>query len=312
MYLTQCRDETRPVISTRELEPSIVWWVRSCSRYGDIKRWRLRVDSIQHLQTQISRYQTFIQARNVRPYSEDFCDGGYQYPDACRPKENRYAIRSARCLSLRPQCVDLIVKIQSSLGNLAWGFPGSFWDVCHTVLRNGSLGFLVRRKAWSTSRQRTLIVTIHLSRVCWFSCNSYDAGIQTFDTADVYSNGISETILGKAIKKYNFPRDEIVVMTKFCGVVARTPGEIYYPGMVNHEEYGYVNQMGSSRKVSDTQLGCTENTYIYCSQHVFAAVKHSLERLQLDYIDVLQCHRFDPWTPIEETVCYCLVSCSYG
>ena len=79
----------------------------------------------------------------------------------------------------------------------------------------------------------------------------------------MYSNGISETILGKAIKKYNFPRDEIVVMTKFCGVVARTPGEIYYPGLVNHEEYGYVNQMGSSRKVSDTSWDALKTlTYI--------------------------------------------------
>jgi aryl-alcohol dehydrogenase-like predicted oxidoreductase len=43
---------------------------------------------------------------------------------------------------------------------------------------------------------------------------AYDAGIQTFDTANVYSGGLSETILGKAIKKYNLPRDEIVVMTK--------------------------------------------------------------------------------------------------
>jgi aryl-alcohol dehydrogenase-like predicted oxidoreductase len=43
---------------------------------------------------------------------------------------------------------------------------------------------------------------------------AYDAGIQTFDTADVYSNGLSEVILGKAIKKFNLPRDEIVVMTK--------------------------------------------------------------------------------------------------
>ena len=44
----------------------------------------------------------------------------------------------------------------------------------------------------------------------------YDAGIQTFDTANVYSNGSSEVILGKAIKKFNLPRDEIVVMTKVC------------------------------------------------------------------------------------------------
>ncbi|KAG8909134.1 hypothetical protein FRC00_010679, partial [Tulasnella sp. 408] len=43
---------------------------------------------------------------------------------------------------------------------------------------------------------------------------AYDLGINTFDTADIYSNGESERILGKAIKKYNLPRDEIVVMTK--------------------------------------------------------------------------------------------------
>jgi aryl-alcohol dehydrogenase-like predicted oxidoreductase len=45
---------------------------------------------------------------------------------------------------------------------------------------------------------------------------AYDAGINTFDTANVYSNGLSEVILGKAIKKWNLPRDEIVVMTKVC------------------------------------------------------------------------------------------------
>lgn len=43
---------------------------------------------------------------------------------------------------------------------------------------------------------------------------SYDLGIQTFDTANVYSNGLSEVVLGKAIKQHNLPRDEIVVMTK--------------------------------------------------------------------------------------------------
>lgn len=78
--------------------------------------------------------------------------------------------------------------------------------------------------------------------------SSYDAGVQTFDTANVYSNGLSEIILGKAIKKYNFPRDEIVVMTKLFATVARTPGE-FYIGEKNPEEYGYVNQRGLSRKV---------------------------------------------------------------
>ncbi len=98
-------------------------------------------------------------------------------------------------------------------------------------------------------------------------------GIQTFDTANIYSNGASEIILGKAIKQFNLPREEIVVMTKVCGyspnevirstdrtydtlflsseqlagVVGRTPGEIYYPGS-NMEENGYVNQYGLSRK----------------------------------------------------------------
>jgi len=113
---------------------------------------------------------------------------------------------------------------------------------------------------------------------------AYDAGIQTFDTADVYSNGLSEIILGKAIKQLNLPRDEIVVMTKLYNVVAREFGTNLIIAGVNPEEIGYVNQRGLSRK------------------HIFQAVKHSLERLQLDYVDVLQCHRFDNNTPIEETM----------
>ncbi|KAJ7905613.1 NADP-dependent oxidoreductase domain-containing protein [Mycena olivaceomarginata] len=92
---------------------------------------------------------------------------------------------------------------------------------------------------------------------------AYDAGINAFDTANVYSNGLSEVILGKAIKQFDLPRDEIVVLTKLYFVVGREP------------------------KVSF---------------HIFDSVKHSLERLQLDYIDVLQCHRFDNDTPIEETM----------
>jgi aryl-alcohol dehydrogenase-like predicted oxidoreductase len=52
---------------------------------------------------------------------------------------------------------------------------------------------------------------------------SYEAGIQTFDTADMYSNGESERVLGKAAKQPNLPRDKIVVMTKvFKLIVAQT------------------------------------------------------------------------------------------
>ncbi|KAK0203289.1 NADP-dependent oxidoreductase domain-containing protein [Desarmillaria ectypa] len=112
---------------------------------------------------------------------------------------------------------------------------------------------------------------------------AYDAGINAFDTANVYSNGLSEIILGEAIKKYKFPRDKIVVLTKVFGVVANEPGPNLFGDPIS-DSVGYVNQHGLSRK------------------HIFESVKHSLERLQLDYIDVLQCHRFDYDTPISETM----------
>ncbi|KAJ6512582.1 Aldo/keto reductase [Mycena sanguinolenta] len=114
---------------------------------------------------------------------------------------------------------------------------------------------------------------------------AYEAGIQTFDTANIYSNGMSEVVLGNAIKKLQLPREEIVVMTKVHGAVGKTVGtnslELYLAGPDN---VGYANQHGLSRK------------------HIFDSVQASLKRLQLDYIDVLQCHRFDPDTPIEETM----------
>ncbi|KAH9991263.1 NADP-dependent oxidoreductase domain-containing protein [Russula vinacea] len=104
---------------------------------------------------------------------------------------------------------------------------------------------------------------------------AYENGIQTFDTANVYSNGASEIILGKAIKELDLPREEIVVLTK------PQAGERLW-GSKDADSLGYVNQYGHSRK------------------HIFDAVQHSLNRLQLDYIDVLQCHRFDNETPVEE------------
>ncbi|KIK00144.1 hypothetical protein K443DRAFT_679415 [Laccaria amethystina LaAM-08-1] len=112
---------------------------------------------------------------------------------------------------------------------------------------------------------------------------AYDAGINTFDTANVYSNGLSEITLGKAIKLLNLPRDEIVVMTKVYFTVGGNINTPFLKGNAQ-DELGYVNQHGLSRK------------------HIFESVKHSLERLQLDYVDVLQCHRFDIDTPIEETM----------
>ncbi|KAJ3560186.1 hypothetical protein NP233_g11002 [Leucocoprinus birnbaumii] len=111
---------------------------------------------------------------------------------------------------------------------------------------------------------------------------AYDYGINTFDTANAYSNGLSEVVLGKAIKELQLPREEIVILTKLFFPVGKEPGTVTFGADVDKNKY--VNQSGLSRK------------------HIFDSVRRSLDRLQLDYIDVLQCHRFDPETPIEETM----------
>ncbi|KAH8550893.1 NADP-dependent oxidoreductase domain-containing protein [Umbelopsis sp. PMI_123] len=116
---------------------------------------------------------------------------------------------------------------------------------------------------------------------------AYDAGINFFDTADVYSHGVSELILGKAIKHYNLPRGKIVVATKVFFLCAEDNVTIESYGKDQdwiEQEAGYVNGNGLSRK------------------HIFDSVDASLRRLQLDYIDLLQIHRFDPNTPVEETM----------
>ncbi|KAL7409784.1 aryl-alcohol dehydrogenase [Mrakia frigida] len=103
---------------------------------------------------------------------------------------------------------------------------------------------------------------------------AYDAGITTWDTANLYSFGESERVVGKAIKKYNIPRESLVILTKVYFAVEKPLGQ----------SGGLPNQHGLSRK------------------HIFASVDASLDRLGLDYIDLLQCHRFDYDTPIEETM----------
>jgi len=114
---------------------------------------------------------------------------------------------------------------------------------------------------------------------------AYDMGLNTWDTANVYSNGASEIIVGKAIKKYNIPRHKVVVMTKCFGAVGE---EMAVRGMNWPKEIAgskdYVNNMGLSR------------------QAIFNAVDASLKRMDLEYIDLLQIHRFDSSTPVEETM----------
>jgi len=93
------------------------------------------------------------------------------------------------------------------------------------------------------------------------------AGINFFDTADMYSLGASEEVLGRALKDFGPARDKIVIATK-----------VYYP--VGDDP----NQRGLSRK------------------HIMHAIDASLRRLGTDYVDLYQIHRFDVETPIEETL----------
>ncbi|MDQ2859261.1 MAG: aldo/keto reductase [Pseudomonadota bacterium] len=93
-----------------------------------------------------------------------------------------------------------------------------------------------------------------------------EAGINFFDTADMYSVGESERVTGKALKHYA-RRDEVVIATKVFNPMGEGP-----------------NDRGLSRK------------------HILAAIDASLSRLNVDYVDLYQIHRFDPDTPIEETL----------
>ncbi|GAA5809731.1 hypothetical protein MFLAVUS_003144 [Mucor flavus] len=111
---------------------------------------------------------------------------------------------------------------------------------------------------------------------------AYEAGINFFDTADVYSNGESERILGKAIKKFNMPRSRIVVATKaFYAVDDKLGNNTFAVKVADHPEY--------------------ENAYGLSRKHIFDAVDASMKRLDVNYIDLYQIHRFDRNTPVEET-----------
>ena len=100
-----------------------------------------------------------------------------------------------------------------------------------------------------------------------FFKQALDAGINFFDTADMYSNGASEEVTGRALKKLGIRREEIVIATKVYNPTGETP-----------------NERGTSKK------------------HVRHAIDASLRRLGLDYVDLYQIHRFDAATPMEETL----------
>ncbi|KAK6362663.1 hypothetical protein TWF730_000118 [Orbilia blumenaviensis] len=99
---------------------------------------------------------------------------------------------------------------------------------------------------------------------------AYDCGINFFDCAEGYAGGESERVMGEAIKKFGWKRNDLVISTKI------------YWGEANGEMP--VNNAGLSRK------------------HIIEGVDLSLKRLQLDYVDLIYAHRPDRNTPIEETV----------
>ncbi|ESK95250.1 aldo keto reductase [Moniliophthora roreri MCA 2997] len=114
---------------------------------------------------------------------------------------------------------------------------------------------------------------------------AWDRGINTFDTANMYSNGESERIIGKFIEKYNIPRNQLVILTKCFFHVAPKPSEHTPLKMAElNQQRQYVNQGGLSRAA------------------IFNQVEASLQRLNTTYIDLLQIHRRDPETPAEETM----------
>jgi aryl-alcohol dehydrogenase-like predicted oxidoreductase len=98
-----------------------------------------------------------------------------------------------------------------------------------------------------------------------FFRRALELGINFFDTADAYSEGASETVVGKAVRQFS-RREEVVIATKFFGPTGKG-----------------ANERGASRK------------------HIMSAIDASLHRLGTDYIDLYQLHRWDYDTPFEET-----------
>ena len=100
-----------------------------------------------------------------------------------------------------------------------------------------------------------------------FIARALELDINFFDTADVYSSGESEAVLGRALQAANATRHNLVIATKVHGAMSADP-----------------NDRGLSR------------------QHIMRSIDASLTRLGTEYVDLYQIHRFDPRTPIEETM----------
>jgi 1-deoxyxylulose-5-phosphate synthase len=100
-----------------------------------------------------------------------------------------------------------------------------------------------------------------------FFRQAVDAGINFFDTADMYSKGQSEIVTGRALRNLGLKREQLVIATK-----------VYYP------------------------MGDTPNERGTSKKHIRHSIDASLKRLNLDYVDLYQIHRYDSDTPMEETL----------
>ena len=100
---------------------------------------------------------------------------------------------------------------------------------------------------------------------------AFDAGVNFFDNAEVYALGKSETVMGEAFKALNWPRLNYIVSTKFFWGLSRDGNTVNRKDTLNRK-------------------------------YLMQAIDGSLQRMGLDFIDLVYCHRPDPHTPIEETV----------
>ena len=135
--------------------------------------------------------------------------------------------------------------------------------------RLGTLGLRVSRlclgcMTYGTPRWRPWVLNEQAARP--LIRRAVEAGINFFDTADVYSRGVSEEVLGRVLKEYT-RRPEAVIATKVFNAMSEAP-----------------NDKGLSRK------------------HIMESIDASLTRLGVDYVDLYQIHRWDDATPLEETL----------
>ena len=100
---------------------------------------------------------------------------------------------------------------------------------------------------------------------------AYEQGVSFFDNAEVYAGGQSEVVMGEALKALGWPRLNYVISTKLYWGISEGLGSVNGKNTLNRK-------------------------------YLLSAIDGSLSRLQLDYVDLLYCHRPDPETPIEETV----------